>query len=60
RPPPRPGPPPPPAAPVLRALLDVDERPVEHGSWRSVPEDDELCAAARTALYAVSGSDRGV
>ncbi|WP_426403354.1 HEAT repeat domain-containing protein [Streptomyces sp. R-07] len=43
------------AVPVLRAFLDADERPVEHGSWRSVPEDDELCAAARAALIAVSG-----
>ncbi|MFD0072632.1 hypothetical protein ACFVIY_09360 [Streptomyces sp. NPDC127166] len=44
-----------PAVPVLRAFLDADERPVEHGGWRSVPEDDELCAAARAALHAVSG-----
>ncbi|SED64949.1 hypothetical protein [Streptomyces sp. TLI_105] len=44
-----------PAVPVLRVLLDTDERPVEHGSWRSVPEDDELCAAARRALRAISG-----
>ncbi|WP_051845214.1 HEAT repeat domain-containing protein [Streptomyces globisporus] len=44
-----------PAVPALRAFLDADERPVEHGSWRSVPEDDVLCAAARRALRAVSG-----
>ncbi|MFB6614098.1 hypothetical protein ACIGFK_35510 [Streptomyces sp. NPDC085524] len=30
------------AEPVLRAFLDADERPVPHGAWRSVPEDDEL------------------
>ncbi|MFF7439539.1 hypothetical protein [Streptomyces sp. NPDC008122] len=45
-----------PAVPVLRAFLDADERPVEHGGWRSVPEDDELCALARAALLAVSGA----
>ncbi|MFF8376738.1 hypothetical protein ACF07V_11470 [Streptomyces sp. NPDC015661] len=44
-----------PAVPALRALLDADERPVEHGSRRSVPDDDALCAAARRALSAVSG-----
>ncbi|WP_086831740.1 hypothetical protein [Streptomyces sp. NRRL B-24572] len=44
-----------PAVPVLRAFLDADERPVEHGGWRSVPEDDELCAAARAALRATAG-----
>ncbi|WP_052499030.1 HEAT repeat domain-containing protein [Streptomyces vietnamensis] len=44
-----------PAVPALRAFLDADERPVEHGSWRSVPEDDELCAAAHAALRAVAG-----
>ncbi|MER5205666.1 hypothetical protein [Streptomyces sp. NPDC002825] len=44
-----------PAVPALRAFLDADERPVEHGSWRSVPDDDELCAAARKALRAISG-----
>ncbi|MFF3837272.1 hypothetical protein [Streptomyces sp. NPDC001930] len=44
-----------PAVPALRAFLDADERPVEHGSWRSVPEDDELCEAARTALLAIEG-----
>ncbi|MGW6391816.1 hypothetical protein ACWFR1_15210 [Streptomyces sp. NPDC055103] len=48
------GPPAAAAAPVLRAFLDADERPVEHGSWRSVPEDDELTAAAGAALLAVS------
>lgn len=43
-----------PAEPVLRAFLDADERPVRHGTWRSVPEDDELCDAARAALHAIS------
>ncbi|MER7468213.1 HEAT repeat domain-containing protein [Streptomyces sp. NPDC097981] len=43
------------AEPVLRAFLDADERPVPHGTWRSVPEDDELCDAARAALLAISG-----
>ncbi|MCM2416907.1 HEAT repeat domain-containing protein [Streptomyces sp. RKAG293] len=46
-----------PAEPVLRAFLDADERPVRHGTWRSVPEDDELCAAARAALHAMSAPD---
>ncbi|MFF4007026.1 hypothetical protein [Streptomyces sp. NPDC001717] len=50
------GPPAAPAEPALRAFLDADERPVRHGTWRSVPEDDELCAAARTALRAINGS----
>ncbi|MFE2164254.1 HEAT repeat domain-containing protein [Streptomyces sp. NPDC059447] len=50
------GPPAAPAEPVLKAFLDADERPVRHGTWRSVPEDDELCAAARTALRAITGS----
>ncbi|MET9959656.1 hypothetical protein ABZ128_11420 [Streptomyces sp. NPDC006326] len=54
-----------PAVPVLKAFLDTDERPVPHGTWRSVPEDDELCDAARAALLAVSyhsvnGRDRGI
>ncbi|MGW6407110.1 HEAT repeat domain-containing protein [Streptomyces vinaceus] len=44
-----------PAEPVLRAFLEADERPVPHGTWRSVPEDDELCDAARAALLAISG-----
>ncbi|MGW8767707.1 hypothetical protein ACWGN5_35065 [Streptomyces sp. NPDC055815] len=44
-----------PAVPVLRAFLDADERPVRHGGWRSVPDDDALCAAAHRALRAVSG-----
>ncbi|MEU6866572.1 hypothetical protein ABZ924_25480 [Streptomyces sp. NPDC046876] len=44
-----------PAEPVLKAFLDADERPVSHGTWRSVPEDDELCDAARAALLAISG-----
>ncbi|MFJ1969048.1 hypothetical protein ACIO93_10300 [Streptomyces sp. NPDC087903] len=42
-----------PAEPALRAFLDTDERPVQHGTWRSVPQDDALCAAARAALLAV-------
>ncbi|MEH0582261.1 hypothetical protein QBA54_49340 [Streptomyces sp. B21-108] len=46
-----------PAEPALRAFLDTDERPVRHGTWRSVPEDDELCDAARAALLAISASD---
>ncbi|MEV7564416.1 hypothetical protein [Streptomyces tanashiensis] len=37
------------------AFLDADERPVEHGSWRSVPDDDALCAAALRALTGMSG-----
>ncbi|WP_328456879.1 HEAT repeat domain-containing protein [Streptomyces sp. NBC_00386] len=43
-----------PARPVLKIFLDADERPVRHGTWRSVPEDDALCEAARTALLAAS------
>ncbi|MGW3820004.1 HEAT repeat domain-containing protein [Streptomyces sp. NPDC005046] len=43
-----------PAEPALRAFLDTDERPVRHGTWRSVPEDDVLCGAARAALLAIS------
>ncbi|MFE2298606.1 HEAT repeat domain-containing protein [Streptomyces sp. NPDC059445] len=43
-----------PARPVLRAFLDADVRPVRHGTWRSVPEDDALCAAAHAALLAIS------
>ncbi len=43
-----------PARPALRAFLDADERPVRHGTWRSVPEDDALCEAARAALLAAS------
>ncbi|MER5397928.1 HEAT repeat domain-containing protein [Streptomyces sp. NPDC002599] len=43
-----------PARPALRAFLDADERPVRHGTWRSVPEDDALREAARTALLATS------
>ncbi|MEU4080104.1 hypothetical protein DEJ45_27800 [Streptomyces venezuelae] len=45
-----------PAVPALRAFLYADERPVGHGTWRSVPEDDELCEAARTALRAIEGA----
>ncbi|MFD7324505.1 hypothetical protein ACFV9D_25995 [Streptomyces sp. NPDC059875] len=48
------GPPAVEAAPLLRRYLDADERPVPHGTWRSVPDDDELCDAARTALLAIS------
>ncbi|WP_328895800.1 hypothetical protein [Streptomyces sp. NBC_00236] len=40
------------AAPVLHALLDADERPVRHDDWRSVRDDEALCAAARTVLDA--------
>ncbi len=40
-------------APHLRALLDADERPVRHDDWRSVRDDEALCAAARTVLDAV-------
>uniref|UniRef100_A0AAU3HP25 HEAT repeat domain-containing protein n=1 Tax=Streptomyces sp. NBC_01393 TaxID=2903851 RepID=A0AAU3HP25_9ACTN len=43
-----------PARPALKAFLDADERPVRHGTWRSVPEDDALCEAARAALLATS------
>ncbi|MEU4105056.1 hypothetical protein ACFY8X_06215 [Streptomyces tanashiensis] len=43
------------AAPVLRAFLDADERPVEHGGRRSVPDDDALCAAALRALTGMAG-----
>lgn len=46
-----------PAEPALRAFLDADERAVRHGTWRSVPEDDELCDAARAALLAISRSE---
>ncbi|WP_037623682.1 HEAT repeat domain-containing protein [Streptomyces aureus] len=49
-----------PAESVLRAFLDADERPVEHGSWRSVPLDDELCEAARAALLAIAARDGAV
>lgn len=52
-----------PARPVLKAFLDANERPVRHGTWRSVPEDDALCDAARAALLATSapgGDDRGL
>ncbi|MCT4355018.1 hypothetical protein M5362_17965 [Streptomyces sp. Je 1-79] len=49
------GPPAVEAVPLLRRYLDADERPVPHGGWRSVPDDDELCAAARAALLAVRG-----
>ncbi|MER5382939.1 hypothetical protein ABT040_22090 [Streptomyces sp. NPDC002688] len=48
-----------PAEPVLRAFLDTDERPVRHGTWRSVPEDDALCGAARAAALAISGPPGG-
>ncbi|WP_330300713.1 hypothetical protein [Streptomyces sp. NBC_00503] len=44
------------AEPVLKAFLDADERPVRHGTWRSVPEDNELSDAAHAALLAVSDS----
>ncbi|MFF0424286.1 hypothetical protein ACFYUJ_07710 [Streptomyces sp. NPDC004520] len=44
-----------PAVPVLRAFLEADERPVGHGNWRSVPEDDALCTAVLTALTSISG-----
>ncbi|WP_449471644.1 hypothetical protein [Streptomyces tanashiensis] len=40
---------------MLRSFLDADERPVEHGGWRSVPDDDALCAAALRALTGMSG-----
>ncbi|WP_222724130.1 HEAT repeat domain-containing protein [Streptomyces sp. OR43] len=40
-------------APHLRALLDADERPVRHDDWRSVRDDEALCAAARAVLDAV-------
>ncbi|MGW0939209.1 hypothetical protein [Streptomyces sp. NPDC002666] len=40
------------AAPLLRALLDADERPVRHDDWRSVRDDEALCAAARAVLDA--------
>ncbi|MBT2471744.1 hypothetical protein J7E97_28720 [Streptomyces sp. ISL-66] len=43
-----------PAEPALRAFLNTDERAVRHGTWRSVPEDDELCDAARAALLTIS------
>ncbi|WP_329297551.1 hypothetical protein OG410_02470 [Streptomyces sp. NBC_00659] len=43
-----------PARPALSAFLDADVRPVRHGTWRSVPEDDALCEAARAALLATS------
>ncbi|CAM5306324.1 hypothetical protein SAVIM338S_00529 [Streptomyces avidinii] len=48
-----------PAAAALRAFLDADERPVRHGTWRSVPEDDELRDAARAALLAISEPGSG-
>ncbi|MFI6964877.1 HEAT repeat domain-containing protein [Streptomyces sp. NPDC050255] len=38
--------------PHLLALLDADERPVRHDDWRSVRDDEALCAAARAALDA--------
>ncbi|MEU9199657.1 hypothetical protein [Streptomyces sp. NPDC048332] len=41
-----------PAAPVLRALLAADERPVRHDDWRSVRDDEALCTAARAVLDA--------
>ncbi|MEU9864378.1 HEAT repeat domain-containing protein [Streptomyces sp. NPDC047971] len=51
------GPPAAEAAPFLRRFLDADERPVRHGTWRSVPEDDELRDVARAALLAVSRTE---
>ncbi|WP_329122022.1 hypothetical protein [Streptomyces sp. NBC_01353] len=51
------GPPAAEAAPVLRRYLDADERPVKHGSWRSVPDDDELRDAARAALLAITRAE---
>lgn len=38
--------------PFLLALLDADERPVRHDDWRSVRDDEALCAAARAFLDA--------
>ncbi|MEU8888383.1 hypothetical protein [Streptomyces sp. NPDC048442] len=38
------------AGPVLERLVAADERPVRHGNWRSVPDDDALRAAALAAL----------
>lgn len=41
-----------PAAPTLHALLDADERPVNHDDWHSVRRDEDLCAAVRAVLDA--------
>ena len=35
---------------VLERIVTADERPVRHGGWRSVPDDDALRAAAVAAL----------
>ncbi|MFJ8848492.1 HEAT repeat domain-containing protein [Streptomyces cyaneofuscatus] len=40
------------AAREVRGLLDVDERPVEHGQWRAVVQDEALCAAVRAIAVA--------
>ncbi|MFI5806080.1 HEAT repeat domain-containing protein [Streptomyces sp. NPDC051561] len=41
-----------PAMPVLRALLDADERPVRHDHWGAGRDDDALRAAIRAVLVA--------
>lgn len=43
-----------PAAPLLRALLDADERPVRHDHWRAVERDDALRTAVRAVLDAAA------
>ncbi|MFB7372592.1 HEAT repeat domain-containing protein [Streptomyces sp. NPDC056222] len=51
------GPPAAEAAPFLRRFLDADERPVKHGTLRSVPDDDELRDAACAALLAITRTE---
>jgi hypothetical protein len=43
------------AQPVLERIVTADERPVRHGGWRSVPDDDALRAAAVAALNTLPG-----
>ncbi|WP_406865195.1 HEAT repeat domain-containing protein [Streptomyces sp. HUAS MG47] len=39
-----------PAIPALLALVDTDERPVDHCTWHAVRDDDRLRATAQTIL----------
>jgi hypothetical protein len=43
------------AAPLIRAVLLSDRRFAYFGDWRTITEDEELQALARTALLRVTG-----
>jgi hypothetical protein len=42
--------------PLLRAVVDADERLRDHGGWRGITEDDETRELALAILHGPAGT----